>query len=103
MRFRIAVIGLAGILTAAFILAFGPKVMAADQVKFRMDWIIGGQYVPFYVARDKGFFQKHGLDVTLMEGRGSLQSATMVDAKQVDYSFGDFVTAVQVMSKGGKN
>jgi len=103
MRFRIAVAGIAGIMTAAFFLAFSPKVMAADQVKFRMDWILEGKHVPFYVARDKGFFEKRGLDVTILEGRGSLQSATMVDAKQVDYSFGDFVTAVQVMSKGGKN
>jgi len=103
MRIKIGATGLVGIFIAAVFLAFGPKVMAADQVKFRMDWIIGGQYVPFYVARDKGFFEKRGLDVTIIEGRGSLQSATMVDAKQVDYSFGDFVTAVQVMSKGGKN
>jgi len=103
MRFRIAVAGIAGIMTAVFLLAFGPKVMAADQVKFRLAWIMAGEYAPFFVARDKGFFEKRGLDVTIIEGRGSLQSATMVDAKQVDYSYGDFMTAVQVMSKGGKN
>ena len=103
MRFRIAVAGIAGIMTAAFFLAFSPKVMAADQVKFRMGGILEGKHVPCYVARDKGFFEKRGLDVTILEGRGSLQSATMVDAKQMDYSYGDFLTAVQVMSKGGKN
>lgn len=103
MRSRLAVTSLVGILAVACFLISGPKVMAADQVRFRVDWIIEGKYVPFYVARDRGFFKKHGLDVTLIEGRGSLQSATMVDAKQVDYSYGDFLTAVQVMSKGAKN
>lgn len=103
MKSRLAVTGIASILAGMFFMVFSPRVMAAEQVKFRMDWIIEGKYVPFYVARDRGFFAKHGLDVALIEGRGSLQSATMVDAKQIEYSYGDFVTAVQVMSKGGKN
>src|SRR5262245_33736578 len=76
---------------------------AADKVKFQLDWIIEGKHVPFYVARDRGFFEKNGLDVTLLEGKGSANSATFVDLGQADYSYGDFLTAVQVMSKGGKN
>jgi NitT/TauT family transport system substrate-binding protein len=76
---------------------------AADKIKFQLDWIIEGKHVPFYVARDKGFFEKNGLDVTLLEGKGSANSATFVDLGQADYSYGDFLTAVQVMSKGGKN
>jgi NitT/TauT family transport system substrate-binding protein len=104
MKLQAVLAGIAGFLTGMFFSVFvAPQAMAADQVKFRMDWIIEGKYVPFYVARDRGYFEKHGLDVTLIEGRGSLQSATMVDAKQIDYSYGDFMTAVQVMSKGGKN
>src|SRR5439155_294145 len=65
--------------------------------------IIEGKYVPFFVARDKGFFKKNGLDVTLIEGKGSGNSATFVDAGQAEYSYGDLLTALQVMSKGGKN
>ena len=76
---------------------------AADKVKFQLDWIIEGKHVPFYVARDRGFFEKNGLDVALLEGKGSANSATFVDLGQADYSYGDFLTAVQVMSKGGKN
>src|SRR5206468_2421544 len=49
------------------------------------------------------FFKKNGLDVTLIEGKGSGNSATFVDAGQAEYSYGDLLTALQVMSKGGKN
>ncbi|MBI2359626.1 MAG: hypothetical protein HYV04_12130, partial [Deltaproteobacteria bacterium] len=52
MRFRIAVIGLAGIMTVVFFLALVPEALAADQVKFRLAWIMAGEYVPFFVARD---------------------------------------------------
>src|SRR5262249_42538913 len=79
------------------------KLEAADKIKFQLDWIIEGKHVPFYVARYKGFFEKNGLEVTLLEGKGSANSSTFVDLGQADYSYGDFLTAVQVMSKGGKN
>ncbi|MEX0802900.1 MAG: ABC transporter substrate-binding protein [Candidatus Binatia bacterium] len=82
---------------------FGDRSLAADKIRFQLDWIIEGKHAPFFVARDKGFFQKNGLDVTLLEGKGSANSATFIDAGQADYSYGDFLTAVQVMSKGGKN
>jgi NitT/TauT family transport system substrate-binding protein len=90
-------------MVATLTLGMHPKASAADKVKFQFDWIYGGGHAGFFVARDKGFFKKNGLDVTFLPGRGSLKSALFVDAGQVDYSFGDFLTAVKVMAKGGKN
>jgi len=103
MRYRIGAIGLTILVAAALHLGIAPKARAADKVQFQLDWIYGGGHVGFFVARDKGFFKKNDLDVTILPGRGSLKSATFVDVKQVDYSHGDFLTAVRVMSKGGKN
>ncbi len=103
MRFKISAIGLTVLVTAALLWGIAPRARAADKVQFQLDWIYGGGHVGFFVARDKGFFKKNDLDVTILPGRGSLKSATFVDAKQVDYSHGDFLTAVRVMSKGGKN
>jgi NitT/TauT family transport system substrate-binding protein len=80
-----------------------PTIMAQDKVKFQLDWIIEGKHVPFFVAREKGFFRQNNLDVTLLEGKGSANSATFVDVGQADYSYGDLLTAIQVVSKGGKN
>lgn len=90
--------------TLAFLVAVGPTGAAAeDKVTFQLDWLYGGKHVAFFVARDKGYFKKNGLDVKIIEGKGSLQAATFVDAGNVDFSYGDFVTAIRVIAKGGKN
>jgi NitT/TauT family transport system substrate-binding protein len=90
-------------LVLALLLSVSSRAAAAEKLTFQMAWIFGGEYIAFFVARDKGFFEKNGLDVTILKGAGSLKSATFVDAKQADFSYGDFLTAIQVMAKGGKN
>jgi NitT/TauT family transport system substrate-binding protein len=103
MKSKIRSLGLALLATGVFIVGMASTVSAAENIKFLLDWIIEGKHVPFFVARDRGFFEKNGLNVTLIEGKGSANSASFIDAGQADYSYGDFLTAVQVMSKGGKN
>lgn len=102
MKSRLGAIGLA-LLAGVSLIFLGPKLIVAEQVTVQLDWIIGGKHVPFYVARDKGFFKEKGLEVKFFEGRGSLQPAQFVDAKKADYGYGDLPTAIQVMAKGGKN
>ena len=91
------------LLSGNIVFGNGSTAMAADAIKVQLDWIIEGKHVPFYVARDRGFFKKNNLEATLLEGKGSANSATFIDVGQADYSYGDFLTAVQVMSKGAKN
>jgi NitT/TauT family transport system substrate-binding protein len=88
---------------AALLLSLAPQPTAAEEVKVQLDWILGGKHIPFFVARDKGYFKAKGLEVRLIEGRGSLQPAQLVDAKQADYGYGDLITAIEVIGKGGKN
>jgi NitT/TauT family transport system substrate-binding protein len=87
----------------ALLMGFASRVAVAEEIKLQLDWILGGKHVPFFVARDKGYFKAKGLDVRLLEGRGSLQPAQFVDTKQADFGYGDLVTAIEVMAKGGKN
>lgn len=90
-------------LLAVFSLLLAPGAIGAEEISIQLDWIIGGKHVPFYVAREKGYFKEKGLEVRLLEGRGSLQPATFVDTKKADYGYGDLLTALQVVGKGGKN
>lgn len=103
MKLRIGKVGLTVLAAGFLILAIGSPARAAEKVRFLMDWILEGKHVPFFVARDKGFFEKNGLEVTILAGKGSGDAATFVDAGKVDYSYGDLLTAIQVISKGGKN
>ncbi|MBI2881077.1 MAG: ABC transporter substrate-binding protein, partial [Candidatus Tectomicrobia bacterium] len=102
MKSKFASAFFAGALTAGTV--FGAHATAsAESVKFLMNWVFGGQHVAFFAARDRGFFKKNGLDVTLLQGRGSGKAATDVDTKQVEYSYGDLLAATHLISKGGKN
>lgn len=102
MKLRFGTMALA-LLGAVALFLIGPERAAAEQVTVQLDWIIGGKHVPFYVARDKGFFKDKGLEVKFLAGNGSLQPAQFVDTKQADYGYGDLPTAIQVMAKSGKN
>jgi len=99
MLTRFAVLLLAG----AALVSPARGAAATEEIKVQLDWILGGKHVPFFVARDRGHFRGKGLEVRLLEGRGSLQPAQFVDTKQADYGYGDLITAIAVMAKGGKN
>src|SRR5437763_14821695 len=103
MRTKKKPFGAVLLLIASTIFCSSSTAITADKIKFQLDWIIEGKYVPFFVARDKGFFIKNGLGVTLIEGKGSGNSATFVDAGQADYSYGDLLPTLHAMSKGGEN
>ena len=103
MKIRIGTMGLAALVAGVVTLGIGPAARAEEKVKLQLDWIFSGKHAPFFVARDKGFFKKNGLDVKFIKGRGSGWAATSIDAKQADYSYGDYPTALRTMAKGGKN
>ncbi len=87
---------------AAVLAAGSSSRAAAPELKFLMDWVAGGKHVGFYVAQEQGFFKKNGLNVKILQGRGSTKSARMIDTKQVAYSYGDLMTASKLISKGGR-
>jgi len=103
MKGRTSRLGCTILIAGGLLLGLGSSARAAEQVRLLMDWLYEGKHIPFFVARERGFFEKNGLEVTLLEGKGSGDAATFVDAGKVDYSYGDLLTAIQVMSKGGQN
>jgi NitT/TauT family transport system substrate-binding protein len=66
-------------LTAIALLAIGstgPQAFAAT--KINLLYIPGGDFVPSYVAKDQGIFERHGLDVEMsIAQNGSVISAAM--------------------------
>ena len=41
---------------------------AADEVTLQLKWVTQGQFAGYYVAKDKGFYEEEGLDVTILPG-----------------------------------
>lgn len=59
---------------------------AADKVTVLLDWFVNPDHAALIVARDKGYFARHGLDVTLVAPADPNAPPKLVAAGQADYA-----------------
>ena len=57
---------------------------AADAVSFRLDWTLSGYHLPFYWAKEKGYYSAENLDVDIKEGAGSGKTVALMSGQQDD-------------------
>lgn len=77
----------------------GPA-QALEKVTLRLDWSHWGGHAPFFVAVEKGYFAKRGLEVAIQDGKGSRITATVVGEGKEDFGFADAATVAMVISQG---
>ena len=65
---------------------------------FILDFLPNGEYGPFFVALEKGWYAEEGLDVTILRGTGSADTLRRVAAGQGDAGIGDFSAVVAARS-----
>jgi NitT/TauT family transport system substrate-binding protein len=89
---------------AVFALALtGQATLAADEahtLSVRLDWLTTGYQAPFFLAAEKGWFKKAGLDVTIQQGTGSVTTVQLVGAGQFDVGLAALSTMAFARSKG---
>ncbi|ODN68578.1 putative thiamine biosynthesis protein [Methylobrevis pamukkalensis] len=69
---------LAGSLLAA------PAAQAADKLTVLLDWFVNPDHAPLVVAREGGYFARHGLDVELLPPADPSAPPRLVAAGQGD-------------------
>jgi NitT/TauT family transport system substrate-binding protein len=69
-------------------------------VTIRLDFIIGGNHAPWFVALEKGFYAKRGLNVTIQPGTGSADTVRAIGAGAADVGFANVSTAIVGRSRG---
>ena len=65
------------------------------KIRFILDWKAQGPGAWFYVARDNGYFQAEGLDVTIDQGDGSAAAVSHIMTGAYDAGFGDINAVIQ--------
>ena len=87
---------------ALVILGFGAAAQAAEltPANMRMDFIIGGKHAPWFVALEKGFYAKRGLNVTIQSSTGSADTVRTIGAGGADFGFADISTTIVARSRG---
>jgi NitT/TauT family transport system substrate-binding protein len=69
-------------------------------VSFTTSWLPEGPNLFAYVARDKGFWRRHGLDVSVARGSGSGATAQVVGAGRFDFGMSATPTVIQQAAQG---
>ncbi len=88
------------ILSAA-LCAASMAAAAADAVSLRLNWYVVGLHAPFYYGKERGFYRDEGIDLTINEGRGSINTVQVVAAGSDQFGFADASSIVLVAAKGG--
>jgi NitT/TauT family transport system substrate-binding protein len=73
---------------------------AGERVTFRMNWYWRGIHAPFALALERGYFEQAGLDVELLEGRGSATTVQLVGTKADTFGFADGFTVMLNAARG---
>jgi NitT/TauT family transport system substrate-binding protein len=84
-RRRILALGASAVAAAGLGL---PRLVYAQnvkEVKFTLPWVADGSNLYAFVAKEMGFWKKHGLDVSIARGSGSIAAAEAIGAGRFDF------------------
>ncbi len=95
-RFRLA----AALATGALLWLATAPAHAQDKIQLQLNWFHLADHSPIYLALKKGYYKEEGLDLTVLRGSGSADSAKKVDLGQSDVGISDAPTVLTAISKG---
>ena len=87
---------------AAAVAALGTALPAAaqDKMQLQLNWFHLADHSPIYLAMKKGYYKEENIDLTVLRGSGSADSAKKVDLGQADVGISDAPTVLTAISKG---
>lgn len=97
---RLQLTTLAAFLVSIFAVFQGAAASAADRIAVRLDWTPWGSHGAFHLAAEKGVFAKHGLDVTIDDGNGSVATVQIVGNGEYDIGHAALAPMAIARSKG---
>jgi NitT/TauT family transport system substrate-binding protein len=89
--------GVALVLLAAGAL---PLAQADEKVSLRTDWVNSGYHAIWYYGIDRGLFKAQGIDLEVLEGRGSASTAQTVANGSTLFGTSDAGAAMALASQG---
>jgi NitT/TauT family transport system substrate-binding protein len=93
-RCALVVTALVAVLTAA-------PVAAQTPITFSLDFRALGRHAAWYVALDKGYYKRAGLDVTIVPSQGTAQAIQNLEANAAQFAFSDVAGLVAARANSG--
>lgn len=75
-------------------------LLAQEKVTLRLDWVNSGYHAIWYYGIDQGIFKKEGIDLEVLEGRGSAVTAQTVGNGSVMFGTADTGSVMGLVSQG---
>jgi NitT/TauT family transport system substrate-binding protein len=73
---------------------------AQDKMQLQLNWFHLADHSPIYLAMKKGYYKQENIDLTVLRGSGSADSAKKIDLGQADVGISDAPTVLTAISKG---
>jgi NitT/TauT family transport system substrate-binding protein len=73
---------------------------AEDKVKLRLNWMYYGSHAGFALGKDKGIFDRNGIDLDIRSGNGSGSAHRLVANGDSTFSYGSCASMVDLVAKG---
>ena len=87
-------------ISAAISVAAATACAAGTPVTFQLNWMAGGPNAGFAAAVAEGYYNEVGLDVTVVQGNGSANTAQLVANGRAQLAYADAVAVMQLIAKG---
>ena len=81
-------------------LGFCGTAHADEAVSFLLNWVAGGDHAPYYYAQKMGWYKEAGIDLTLLQGKGSMVAAQAAGAGADTFGLADMTTVLVAIGKG---
>ena len=89
----------AAIVAAATALATGPA-LAQQKLDFVLNWVPGGDHIPYYYGKKMGWYEKAGIDLNIEPGKGSALATQKVGAGANPIGLADMGGVLVAKGKG---
>lgn len=97
MRCRIALATAVALIGAPAILG---GAEAAEKATLRLNFTVNGQHAPLYAALDKGFYKAEGIDLEILEGKGTGPTVQLMAAGTDTFAYAELGTMMSGVAKG---
>src|SRR5436190_10214422 len=87
---------------AAIVCALAAPAIAQtkDKVVLLLNWYTYSEHAPFYLGKERGYFEQEGIDLDIQEGRGSGVTVQAVAAGTATFGYADVATMIKAAAKG---
>jgi len=97
---RRSLLHLAAAAALATTFSTGAFAQAKEKVILMLNWYVYSEHAPFFLGKEKGFYDAEGIDLEIQEGRGSAVSVQAVAAGSATFAYADVPTMIKAASKG---